>query len=220
MLNTLFIITSFLIPLFAFALGVWTIINSRSRIAVLWFLTSLAIGTWGLGLSILLLVKTPADAMFYNIVLYSGAVLIPAMFFHFTTAILLKEKFYKILIIIGYILAFIFLFLAFNPPWLIGGVASQTGFAFWENIGRLYIPFLIYFWVYAVLAIYLLYSGYKRSEGLQKRQIYFILLAGVIGYFGGGTNYLPQLFGIYPFGNFFTFLYPILMTYGIFLKKD
>lgn len=219
MLQQLFTITCFLIPLFAFALGIWTIINNRSKIAFLWFLTSLAVGIWGLGLAILLIVNTVEQAYFYNIILNTGAALIPIFFFHFVSVLLMKEKQEKTLIIIGYVLAVIFIFLIFNSPWIIGGVGEKTGFTYWIDVGILYIPFIIYFWFYAIKTIYLLIKGYKNSEGIHKRRIYYILLAGIIGYFGGGTNFLPQLFNIYPFGNFITFLYPILITYGIFLKK-
>jgi len=50
-------------------------------------------------------------------------------------------------------------------------------------------------------------------------QIYYLIIASLIGYLGGGTNFLPQLFGLYPFGQFITFLYPVVFTYGMYLKK-
>lgn len=62
-------------------------------------------------------------------------------------------------------------------------------------------------------------KGFKDNEGLKKRQILYILLAAIIGFSGGMTNFLPQLFNIYPFGTFIVFLYPILITYGIFLPE-
>lgn len=219
MLNQIFTITTFLIPIFAFGLGFYTIYKNRSKLAILWFLTSMAVGVWGIGLAMLLIVETRSQAFLCNFILYTGAILIPVLFYHFVSALLFKDQQNKSIISIGYILSVIFLILLYIPPMIIRDVTSQAGFKYWEEPGILYIPFLIYFWFYAFLAIIILIKGLKTAEGIHKTQVYYILLAAIIGYFGGGTNYLPQTVGIYPFGNFITFLYPILITYGFFLKR-
>jgi signal transduction histidine kinase len=46
-----------------------------------------------------------------------------------------------------------------------------------------------------------------------------MLIASLVGFGGGITNFLPQLFNIYPFGNFLTLLYLFFMSYGVLKYK-
>lgn len=220
MLFNFYAITAFLVPLFAFSLGFYCFFKKpKSKLTILWFLTSMAVGIWGIGLFILLFVKNTNQAINCNFILYFGATLIPILFFHFVSTFLYHKKTNKWSIAVGYILAAIFVVLVFIPPWIIGGVSAKTGFRYWEDPGILYIPYVIYFWIYVLASIFLLVKAYRKSEGVYKKQIFYFLLAAIIGFIGGGTNFLPQLINIYPFCSFITFLYPILITYGMFLKK-
>jgi len=220
MFQNSFSFVSFLVPLFAFSLAFICLIkNHQSHIAVLYFLHTMAVGIWGMGLFLLFIVKNETQAIYSNYILNIGASLIPILFFHFVSAFLLRVKKDKILIITGYIVAFIFVILTFIPPLLIGGVSEKTSFRFWIDSGTFYLPFVVYFWFFVLIAVYLLIKGYKSSDGLIKKKIFYILLAVIIGFGGGGTNFLPQLFNVFPFGHYLTFLYPIIIAYGVFFKK-
>lgn len=193
--------------------------NARSKAVILWFLTCMAVGVWGVGLSLLLFAKNNYQAIICDYILYAGASLIPIFFYHFVSVLILQEKKDRLFIISGYIIALIFFIFNFIPPLLASGASGKCGFNFWVDAGIFYIPFVIYFWIYIIMSIYQLIKSYKRSDGISKRKVFYIIIGAVIAIGGGGTNFFPQLFGIYPFGNFVTFLYPILITYGMFLKK-
>jgi len=223
MLLLVFKITTLLIPILALGLGLFSLArNPKSKVVRLWFLSSMAIAVWGGGLSMVLISQSASQAYFYDILLHFGSALIPILFFHFISAFLYRDSQKdRIALIIGYIVAVLFILVVLiKPLWLVSSSAGLNGFEYWVNGGPLYIPFVIYFWIYAVLIFYLLIKSFVQSDGVVKRSLFYILLAALVGYLGGGTSFLPQLFGIYPFGNFVTFLYPILITYGIFLKKD
>ena len=102
---------------------------------------------------------------------------------------------------------------------IIPSVSAKVNFPSWPDSGLFYLPMVFYFWVYFLFSLYFLIQGYKQNDGVIKRKIFYILIAALIGFLGGGTNWLPQTLGVYPFGSFFTWIYPILITYGIFVDE-
>lgn len=220
MLKLLFTITALLMPISAFSLAFLCLIKApRSHIAVLWFLKSFVVGICGLGIFLLVISKSITDAYLSNFILYTGALLIPPIYFHFVSAWRYLESKNMFYIVLAYFLAGVFLVSNYLPPLLIGGVGGKSIFRYWFDPGILYIPFLIYFWTYIIISLYLLYKGYKSSEGIIKIKTAYLFWAAIIGFGGGVTIIFPQLFGIFPFLYFVTFLYPIILAYGIFLKR-
>lgn len=207
--------------IFSFTLGIFTIIiNPKSRVHQLWFLTTMGVCIWsGVWFFVHILKLNNDLGLLLSRVLHIGANFLIIFFFHFILKYLQKENNYKVILIIGYTISILFLIVIFIPHWFIEGMSPKAGFDIWFEAGILYPLFVIYFLIYTVLSIRLLYKEYKRSDGLKRKQIYFILLAAIIGIGGGITNFLPQLFNIYPFGTFVIFLYPLIITYGIFLQE-
>lgn len=221
MVNQLLIASVFLFTVSSIVLGIFSILKNPKAFTVrLWFLMSVVIGIWSLGLLALLLAQTEETGIFYAKFLHAGASFIPIFFLHFVLSFLnkLNNKNQKWLLIAGYLLAVIFAVLSLTKE-IIAGAPPKVGFPVWVEAGRLYPLLLLYFWFYVLAGIYFLYQGYRRSDGVMKRKTFFILIATIIGFGGGGTNFLPQTLGIYPFGNFFAWLYPILITYGIFVDE-
>lgn len=219
MLMVIFKITTLLIPIAAFILGFFSLYkNPRSKVVRLWFLSSLAIGTWGMGLYMLVSAGSEAEALTASKILHGASVLIPALFFHFVSTFLFREKNDKFLIVLGYVLSLVFFVANWNSL-LVSGISPRAGFEFWVNGGLLYIPFFIFFLIYVVASVIILCKGYLENDGLRKMQIFYILVAIIIGFTGGITDFFPQIFNTYPFGNFIIFLYPTIISYGVFLRK-
>ncbi len=223
MLSNLIVITTSLLAIFAFSLGVFSLWrNPKAKVVHLWFLTSMAVTVWGLGLLLVILSKTEVAGIFYSRLLHISASFVPVFFCHFVLAFLfylygnnIKTKFF---VFIGYFLAFIFAILSFSDL-IVPSASSKLGFATWADDGQFYFFYLLYFIVYIIASICFLYMGYKKSDGVIKRKTFYILIASFIGFGGACTNFLPQTLGIYPFGQFFVWLYPILVTYGIFFDE-
>ena len=221
MLNSLFILASILFVIFSFGVGIFSLAkNPKSRVVKVWFLTSMAIGLWGIGLLLLLVSKTEQQAFLYSKLLHIGAAFIPIFFCHFILIFLYQEQKRKTFLILGYILATVFTVLTFTGSLMVSKVVSDAfGFNFWFEVGSLYFVFITYFSLYAISAIYFLTKGYKQNDGIRRRQIFFLLIATIVGFGGGMSNFLPQTAGIYPFGHFVAWLYPLFITYGIFIDE-
>jgi len=218
-LNILLISSIFLAALLSFVLGIFSLIkNSRSKVVKLWFLTSTAVGFWSAALWLVLIANNRAEGILFSQLLHAVAVFIPIFFCHFVLTFLHKDGQKKLFLTIGYVLAVIFAIFSFSEL-IIPDVSEKFGFSHWADAGSLYPLLLIYFWFYVLASIIFLYQGHKRADGINKKKIFYILLAAVIGFIAGGTSYLPQTVGIYAFGDFFVWLYPVLITYGIFVDE-
>ena len=220
MLNSLYIASIILLVVTSVGLGVYSLLrNPKPFVVRLWFLTSLAIGLWSVGLLFLLFSASAAAATWYSRLLHAGAAFISILFFHFVLVFLYQASSHKALIRSGYVLAVIFTFLSFWGNGIVAGASPKVGFDYWVDAGALYPLFLAYFWSYILLAIYFLINGYRASGGVMKRKTFYILLTVLFVSLSGGSNFLPQTVGIYPIGGFFAWLYPIFITIGIFFEE-
>ncbi|MFA6295137.1 MAG: ATP-binding protein [Candidatus Paceibacterota bacterium] len=88
---------------------------------------------------------------------------------------------------------------------------------FWINPGPYYIIFPIYFIVYAVISLVVMIRAYSLTpkKSIARAQIRNLILGGIMGYTGGVTNFFPQVFSIYPFGNYLVIFYIVFMVYGV-----
>lgn len=222
MMQTLVLTSTALMTVLAFGLGIFSLTrNPKSAVIRLWFLLSLAITIWGFGLLMILISQTNEPAVaFYSKLLHFGAAFIPILFFHFVLVFVYhhQDKNKKRLLILGYVLAAVFAALSWTKL-IVVGAAPVSVFALWVLVGSFYPLFLLYFWFFVLAAIYFLYQGYRQSDGVIRRKIFYILIAALIGFVGGGSNFLTNLTGIYPYGQFFVWLYPVLITYGIFIGE-
>lgn len=139
-------------------------------------------------------------------------------FFHFVLTFLFKDRQYRKLINLNYLVGLLFIIGVYSGSYMLKGIAPKSTFDIWVDAGILYPIYVIYFLLLVLLSYHFLHIGYKNNDGIKRRQILIIFWATLIGFGGGMTNFLPQLFNIYPFGTFVIFLHPILITYGIFLK--
>ena len=89
-------------------------------------------------------------------------------------------------------------------------------------IGITYPLFILVFIINGIYATVLFYRGYRRSGGQRRTQFKYLLIALLIGYWGGSTHFLT-VFGIYVypigFGNFLIGIFPLVTTYAILKHK-
>ncbi len=182
-----------------------------------YFLMSLSIAFWSFGYWKWQISFEKIDALLWVRVLATGSILIPIFYFyHILTLLGLEDdKKEKRILNLGYILCIIFLI--FNlTPLFIKDVLPKLSFKYWPEPGLVYPFFLLTFLGYVIYACFLMIKSLKKLTGLRRSQIKYAILATIIGFGGGATNYpLWYDIPIYPIGNFVVFLYAVILTYAI-----
>jgi signal transduction histidine kinase len=176
---------------------------------------SSAIGVWALTLYVVTTTKNEVLAIRWQYLLDICATFIPVFYYSFVNAFLRRDD--RVVLRILYGLTVLITFFSFTPAFKIG-VTNTLGF-FWINPGRFYILFALYFIATVGYSIFLLNVAFisKNTVNAKYRsQIKYQLLAGIVGFSGSATTFFPQLFNIFPFGNYFTSFYILLISYSIY----
>lgn len=203
--------------LVSFIFGLSALISNRkSKLNRIWFFTALSISAWSIGFFGVVSASNYDSALFYQYFLDGGGVFIAVTFFNFILELLgLKHK-YKKTSYASWLVAFILFALSFTSLFK-KGMVSYASFNYWISPGILYPFFPLTFIFFSLFATLLLIKKYKEDrDRVLKEQIKFVLLAQVFGVGGGITNFFPQLFKVYPFGNYLVSLYIIFISYAIF----
>ena len=146
-----------------------------------------------------------------------GATLIPIFYLHWVLAFLNLVEKRKKLLIFGYSITFLFISFSFTP-YYIKSVKPVLDFPYWPQAGSLYVCFLFLGYIGLTgYAIYQLFKARKVTKGEKRNQIDYIILASIMGFGGGATNF-PLMFGISllpPIGQPLVALYPFITTLAI-----
>ncbi|RJR31175.1 hypothetical protein C4569_03025 [Candidatus Parcubacteria bacterium] len=203
--------------IFSLSLGVFTLVrNPRSKINLTWFLACMAVALWSGAYFILKFITDEETAKIFLYPLYIGTILMPIFFFHFSVKFLLKNS---ITLYFGYLIALILVILFSLTKVIVDGVEYIDFYGFHGNIQPAVYVMYLYYFSFFIYAFILLYQEYKRNNGIKSEQAKYMLLALVIGVGGGATNFITDVFGSLPYGQILVPLYPIFITYGIFIKK-
>ncbi len=210
----LFSVSSIII--FFASLGLGLIIyadNRKSKLNHSWFLVSVVIALWGLGLWGVTNSLSEKNALLWQYFLDAAGVFIPVLYFNFTLNFLNLEK-EKGLARLSAFFAGILLFALSFTRLFKQGMTFKFGFH-WVDPGPLYYLFPLIFVFYLGYSATLLFKRYREETGVAKQQIKYVLLSLVFGFSAGATNFFPQLFNSYPFGNYFVILYIFFMSYPV-----
>lgn len=210
----LFSVSSLII--FFASLGLGLIIYSGNRESKLnrsWFLVSLAVAFWGLGLWGVTNSLKEQSSLWWQYLLDGVGVFIPVLYFNFALNFLDLEKEKKLARIFSFFVGASLFVLSFTSLFK-KGMAFRFGFH-WVDPGRLYYLFPLVFIVYLGYSAILLFKRYRKVTGVAKQQTKYVFLSLLIGLGAGATNFFPQLFNFYPFGNYFIILYIFFMSYPV-----
>jgi len=179
-------------------------------------LMTLALAIWAFGYGFWLSTQDKESALFWTRILSIGSTFIPIFFLHWIFALLNLQKKKELILIFGYILTLIFFSFIFTPLY-VKDVVPQLSFPWWPEPGIVYNFYLILGYLGIVgYGGYELIKIYRKTRGYLREQIKYILLAMIVGFGGGATNF-PLWYGIPlpPYGNFLVFLYPFILSYAI-----
>ena len=149
--------------------------------------------------------------------LHVGALFIAVSHLAFVCAFLGIKR--RKAVMIGYLINLIVLF--FIPTkFFISSVVPKFDFNYWADIGLLYSVWLIIFQCYILYSVYLLVTFYRKSTGIQKRHIMYILLGDVITFSFGSTNFfLFYNINIAPYLTIFASAQVIAFAYIIVMRQ-
>ena len=153
------------------------------------------------------------DADLWLKVCFIGGFFVPSAYLHFVYAFL-SRKDHK-LVAMSYLVSIVSIILFLEGFTVYLGFDQTLGFIWWRA-KILYDLFILHLMSSAVYGGFLLYKELKKTQGARKGQIYYLLVASILGFAGGVTVFLPAYdiplvpFGIYPF-----FFYPLVVAYAI-----
>lgn len=191
--------------------------DTHSRISRAWFLSCVSFSFWSFSLYMVTVTESYSQAVFWQYVLDVAGIFLPATYFAF----LLEFVGYKRALMqwLIYSAAVVVSAISFSPSFK-SGMDRLYDF-YWIHPGPLYLIFPIYFLIFAVISVVLLVSLYiKAPRGSAMRgQLRNMLIGGFLGYAGGLTDFFPQVFRVYPYGNYLVILYIVFMVYGVIRYK-
>lgn len=180
--------------------------------AFCWFALSGAL--WS-GFYFLWQTSTAADQAYFHCQWLSlAAILIPVAYYHFVLRLLGQVN--TLAVLAGYGLALTFAVLSLSTELIVRGVVAKGIFPHWPLPGALYPAYLLVFFGYLSVALWKLIEGYRRSSGLARNQLRFVILGTAIGFLGGATNFfLWYDVPIPPVGNGLVAFYVVGVGYAV-----
>lgn len=216
---------SFIYPLLftsglSFLLATFLLVrNSKSTLIRTWSGVSFGMAIWSFSLFQVIVAESNNATILWNKILYIGAIFIPVFYNHFVLVILKMSNRRKKSIVMHYILGGIFLLvdLFYYSPLFFKDTNKDYGLEYWFNasVGIVYYAFLLFFAYLVAASFWYIIREYKKLQGHQKNQVRYVFIAGVVGFGGGITAFLPQLIRVYPFGVYFVIFYIVFITYAI-----
>lgn len=187
--------------------------DPHNKVNKYWFISSIVFSLWAFALFQVALTADDSLAIFWQNLIDVSAVFIPLVYVFFLFEFLgLKHRNLRIAL---FVLAAIFAEFSLTPLFK-QGITMSHGF-FWVNPGPYYLLFPVYFMIYAVISVTLLVVSFGNTpkESPMRKQIRNMIVGSLIGYVGGVTNFFPEIFGDYPYGNYLIIFYIVFMIYGV-----
>ena len=211
----LFAISGLLIGIACTPLGILTLVKGRRFYHYIWAFLSFSVALWGFGSFKIASTLNSEDVIFWWRLAYIGVILIPVLLVHFLHRFLdLSGKWFIKTI---YFIAALFLFLDFYDGFFIKEVRFlYNEFYYLSSPPILYTVFVIFFVLLVIYSHIRLLQEYKKSNGIKKYQIKYLLVATTTGFSAGFLEFLPVYkIHIYPYLHFFIAFSPLVVAYAI-----
>lgn len=218
-----FSLTSVLTSFVAVFFGLFVYLNDkRNPVNRMWAIFSAVFAFWSFNYGLLTSSGDRTMALLWSRLGHIGVISIPITYLHFILRFLGKDTVgaRRKVLMAGYLLSAIFMAinvgdLLLGTTLFIEGVRPIASFAYYTKVGRTYPPFFLMFSASVIYAVSEVIRSWRESIGLRRNQIMYALLASIIGYSGGLTNFFPAFsIDVYPYGNYLVPLYIFTMSYA------
>lgn len=192
--------------------------NPQKPVNKSFFIYCLSVAVWSFAYFFWQVSTEKTAAIFWCKALMMGAILIPVFQTRFIRRVLNLAVENKLLFLL-YLYSTIFL-VANIFDYIVSGVEPRGGFAFWPIAGVFFPHFLIVWIGIVVYNFILIFTNFNKVDKKTKVFLIYLLIATVISYIGGITNY-PLWFNIniMPWGNILITAYVIIVAYAIIRNK-
>ncbi|MBI3293074.1 MAG: PAS domain S-box protein [Elusimicrobia bacterium] len=185
-----------------FLLGLVVLVGERrSLVSVLFFLMTITISVWLLGISGVYCAIIEPLAVWWAKIEHVGVHLIPAAVYHFTVASLRIVAQHRRTVRIGWLISVGCVALTFQNDALVGHV-SRFWWGYYPRYGWANAPFLIFFFVMMVASLRQYWVEYRNAlpGSVDQHRAKSFLLAFGVGYLGSVDYLATYAIPCYPFG--------------------
>lgn len=206
-------VSSFSLALFVF------LKNPRNNKNIAYLFFGLAVALYSVGYYLWGLAASDEKALFAFKVLTSGIILINSAYLHFVFSLLGKTKEKRKILYLCHLTNIIFVVLNLNLV-LYHEVEKKSVWGYWPNPNPLFYLYFIIWFLQLIYGLLHLYQGYRRTTGQRSTQIKYVFFSTLIGYVGGGTNWLPWFdISFPPHLNILVSVYVAILAYAIVRHK-
>ena len=202
------------LPLFALILnvslaGITLFRNPGSRLNRLFTYFVGGMAVWNFGVFMLRRSPDETTAFFWEVVIHTGVIALPAFYYHFVLVFLEATTRHRTALLTAYALTLIFSIfnLSASPLFMSGVKSTYWGWA--PATGPLYAPFFAYFNFFLIYGLVHLLRTYKDVDSSFRRNRATLILLGTLVSLVGGvidfarfilTRFLPAADLVYPMG--------------------
>jgi signal transduction histidine kinase len=199
-----------------FSLGLFVLLkNVKSIKNISYFILSLSISLYSLSYFLWQLSKDEYTALFWFRILTLGIILINISYLLFVFAYVEALYRKKTVLVVISLLNFFFIVLNFSDL-LYTKLVPRYNLGFWPEPTAYFHAYLTLWFLQCFYGFYWLLKGFGLHQGNKKIQIKYFIIAAVIGFAGGATNW-PMWYNIYfpPYLNILVSLYTGIVAYAI-----
>lgn len=210
------LIIIFIVCLISSTVVLWY--NRKKPIFLVWSLLGYCVSFWAVGFYLTISAVGYDNALFWGRSHNLLAMGCAPFFLHFSYLVLEKKSKF---INFSYISSIILLILSIIfADYFIPEVVKTDPFEYYVRGGPLHFAFFILYVLISSTGVANLVLAIPKSEGIKKKQLYYILTAYAFGFAGGATTF-PMCYGVelYPFGVPGIIVYIPLISYTIINHK-
>ncbi len=214
----LFSISCLLTAIGSIVLGFFTYFKGKKTpVNISWAILTVAIFIWEMGYYFLLIADNNSLALISVRFLYFGASFIPALWLRFIITFLNIFRKRSVYLMYKFALYMAFIFCGFSFTKLfVADVKTHPPFEFYTVPGIVHHIFVIFFVFYFFYCLILKIQYFNKVTYYKQNQLKYILIAFLVGFIGGGTNY-PFIYNLidFPYGHPLVMLYAVIITYAV-----